>query len=139
MHRRLCRTALMRMIYIYIQRLLLPTLDHTPFFFFFWNSAKCDPAGSEKHIFKLVWPNSHWLHTQWCQNASETFRVQNFLGPHPLYRWPWEFQWLQCVIPSKISHPLATFTALSPPGPCLILLNILFLWLALPQDRISGT
>ena len=28
----------------------------TPFFFFFWNSAKCDPAGSEKHIFKLVWP-----------------------------------------------------------------------------------
>ena len=46
----------MRMRLVDIQRLLLPTLDHT-LFFFFWNSAKCDPAGSEKHIFKLVWPN----------------------------------------------------------------------------------
>ena len=45
----------MHMRLVDIQRLLLPTLHHT-LFFFFWNSAKCDPAGSEKHIFKLVWP-----------------------------------------------------------------------------------
>ena len=40
----------MHMRLVDIQRLLLPTLDHTFFFFFFWNLAKCDPAGSKKHI-----------------------------------------------------------------------------------------
>ena len=60
----------------------------TPFFFFFWNSAKCDPAGSEKHIFKLVWPYYVSCLSAWVDYYSRTQRFESLvlgIGRHIYY------------------------------------------------------